>query len=77
MAGPPVVSDSSLSLRPPCRTYQIVKLLYCFGIFITFALQFYVPAEILIPPAVARVPPRWETPVNLLLRSAMVVFTCE
>ncbi|XP_075899542.1 proton-coupled amino acid transporter 1 [Nelusetta ayraudi] len=61
---------------PNCWTYQIVKLLYCFGIFITFALQFYVPAEILIPPAVARVPPRWETAVNLLLRTAMVIFTC-
>lgn len=59
------------------RTYQIVKLLYCFGIFITFALQFYVPAEILIPPAVARVPPRWETAVNLLLRTVLVIFTCE
>lgn len=59
------------------RTYQIVKLLYCFGIFITFALQFYVPAEILIPPAVARVPPRWERAVDLLLRTVLVIFTCE
>lgn len=61
---------------PNCWTYQAVKLLYCFGIFITFALQFYVPAEILIPPVVARVSERWETPVNLLLRTVLVVFTC-
>uniref|UniRef100_A0A672GLQ5 Solute carrier family 36 member 1 n=1 Tax=Salarias fasciatus TaxID=181472 RepID=A0A672GLQ5_SALFA len=61
---------------PNCWTYQTVKLLYCFGIFITFALQFYVPAEILIPPAVARVPPRWETAVDLTLRTVLVIFTC-
>ncbi|KAL6117347.1 slc36a1 [Pungitius sinensis] len=61
---------------PNCWTYQTVKLLYCFGIFITFALQFYVPAEILIPPVMDRVSQRWKTPVNLLLRSFMVVFTC-
>lgn len=59
------------------RTYQAVKLLYCFGIFITFALQFYVPAEILIPPVVARVSERWEMAVNLLLRTVLVIFTCE
>ncbi|XP_056296195.1 proton-coupled amino acid transporter 1 isoform X3 [Pseudoliparis swirei] len=61
---------------PNCWTYQAVKLLYCFGIFITFALQFYVPAEILIPPVLARVSDRWRTPVNLLLRTVMVIFTC-
>lgn len=61
---------------PNCWTYQAVKLLYCFGIFITFALQFYVPAEILIPPVVARVSERWETAVDLLLRSVLVIFTC-
>ncbi|XP_029367765.1 proton-coupled amino acid transporter 1 isoform X1 [Echeneis naucrates] len=61
---------------PNCWTYQAVKLLYCFGIFITFALQFYVPAEILIPPVVARVPERWETAVDLLLRTVLVIFTC-
>ncbi|KAL7395343.1 hypothetical protein ABVT39_014872 [Epinephelus coioides] len=61
---------------PNCWTYQAVKLLYCFGIFITFALQFYVPAEILIPPFVARVSERWEKIVDLLLRSFLVIFTC-
>ncbi|XP_071369454.1 proton-coupled amino acid transporter 1 [Centroberyx affinis] len=68
---------SSITLNlPNCWTYQAVKLLYSFGIFITFALQFYVPAEILIPPVVARVSERWERPVDLLLRSALVMFTC-
>uniref|UniRef100_A0A7N8X017 Solute carrier family 36 member 1 n=1 Tax=Mastacembelus armatus TaxID=205130 RepID=A0A7N8X017_9TELE len=61
---------------PNCWTYQAVKLLYCFGIFITFALQFYVPAEILIPPVVARVSVRWERAVDLLLRTVLVIFTC-
>uniref|UniRef100_A0A7N5ZXW0 Amino acid transporter transmembrane domain-containing protein n=1 Tax=Anabas testudineus TaxID=64144 RepID=A0A7N5ZXW0_ANATE len=61
---------------PNCWMYQSVKLLYSFGIFITFALQFYVPAEILIPPAVARVSERWETAVDLLLRTILVIFTC-
>ncbi|KAI9521287.1 hypothetical protein NQZ68_007601 [Dissostichus eleginoides] len=61
---------------PNCWTYQGVKLLYCFGIFITFALQFYVPAEILIPPVLARVSVRWERPVDMLLRTVLVLFTC-
>uniref|UniRef100_A0AAV2MLR2 Amino acid transporter transmembrane domain-containing protein n=1 Tax=Knipowitschia caucasica TaxID=637954 RepID=A0AAV2MLR2_KNICA len=70
---------SSAGASPPGRTkrtYQAVKLLYCFGIFITFALQFYVPAEILIPPLTARVPERWERPVDLLMRTALVFVTC-
>ncbi|KAM3612608.1 uncharacterized protein V6R79_011071 [Siganus canaliculatus] len=61
---------------PNCWTYQAVKLLYSFGIFITFALQFYVPAEILIPPVLNRVSQRWEKPVDLLLRTVLVIFTC-
>uniref|UniRef100_A0A8C6UTB7 Solute carrier family 36 member 1 n=1 Tax=Neogobius melanostomus TaxID=47308 RepID=A0A8C6UTB7_9GOBI len=52
------------------------SLLYCFGIFITFALQFYVPAEILIPPVVARVAERWERPVALLMKTGLVIVTC-
>ncbi|XP_058506488.1 proton-coupled amino acid transporter 1 [Solea solea] len=61
---------------PNCWTYQAVKLLYSFGILISFALQFYVPAEILIPPVLARVSERWEMAVNLLLRTVLVIFTC-
>lgn len=61
---------------PNCWTYQLVKLMYCFGIFITFALQFYVPAEILIPPVVARVAERWERAVDLLMRTGLVIITC-
>lgn len=61
---------------PNCWTYQAVKLLYCFGIFVTFALQFYVPAEILIPPVLVRVPERLERAVDLLLRTGLVILTC-
>ncbi|XP_056141097.1 proton-coupled amino acid transporter 1 [Lampris incognitus] len=69
--------ESSITLNlPNCWMYQTVKLLYSFGILITFALQFYVPAEIIIPPLVARVSERWETTVDLLLRTALVIFTC-
>lgn len=71
-----VLLTSVLFSYPP-RMYQTVKLLYCFGIFITFALQFYVPAEILIPPLVAHVSESWKKPVDLLLRTSLVIFTCE
>ncbi|XP_063046655.1 proton-coupled amino acid transporter 1 [Engraulis encrasicolus] len=61
---------------PNCWWYQIVKLLYSFGIFITYALQFYVPAEILVPLAVSRVSERFRLAVDLLIRVALVLFTC-
>lgn len=60
-----------------CRLYQAVKLLFSIGIFFTYAVQFYVPAEIIIPPLVARVSERWGWVVNLLLRVALVSVTCE
>lgn len=60
-----------------CRLYQAVKLLFSFGIFFTYAVQFYVPAEIIIPPLVAHVSERWGWVVNLLLRVALVSVTCE
>ncbi|KAJ8405791.1 hypothetical protein AAFF_G00312280 [Aldrovandia affinis] len=68
---------ASITLNlPNCWLYHIVKLLYCFGIYVTYALQFYVPAEILIPFATAHVPQRWEVPLDLAIRISLVIVTC-
>ncbi|KAG9340195.1 hypothetical protein JZ751_021920 [Albula glossodonta] len=68
---------ASITLNlPNCWIYHIVKLLYCFGIYITYALQFYVPAEILIPLAMAHVPQRWQLPFDLAMRTTLVIITC-
>ncbi|KAG9329304.1 hypothetical protein JZ751_005791 [Albula glossodonta] len=65
-----------LSGQTPGGAAHIVKILYCFGIFITYALQFYVPADILVPPAVARVSGvRCKKAVDLLVRTALVILT--
>ncbi|XP_035290557.1 proton-coupled amino acid transporter 1-like isoform X1 [Anguilla anguilla] len=61
---------------PNCWLYHIVKLLYCFGIYITYALQFYVAAEILIPPVMAHIPQRWQFPADLTIRTSLVILTC-
>lgn len=60
-----------------CRLYQSVKLLYIAGILGTYALQFYVPAEIVIPLAVSQVSKRWAPLLDLAIRVTMVCLTCE
>uniref|UniRef100_A0A8C5MSP8 Solute carrier family 36 member 1 n=1 Tax=Leptobrachium leishanense TaxID=445787 RepID=A0A8C5MSP8_9ANUR len=69
--------QSSITLNlPNCWLYQSVKLLYSFGIFITFALQFYVAAEIIVPTFTSKVPDRCVLLVDLATRSFLVCVTC-
>ncbi|XP_053574661.1 proton-coupled amino acid transporter 1 [Bombina bombina] len=69
--------QASITLNlPNCWLYQSVKLLYSFGIFITFALQFYVAAEIIVPTATMRVPDRWVLAVDFTTRASLVCVTC-
>ncbi|XP_064453013.1 proton-coupled amino acid transporter 2 [Mirounga angustirostris] len=68
---------ASITLNlPNCWLYQSVKLLYVVGILCTYALQFYVPAEIIIPFATSQVSKRWALPLDLSIRLAMVCLTC-
>ncbi|XP_067900019.1 proton-coupled amino acid transporter 1 isoform X2 [Heterodontus francisci] len=60
---------------PACWLYQSVKILYSFGIFITYAVQFFVAAEIIVPVVVVKVSERWELWVDLAVRTALVIGT--
>ncbi|XP_003266725.2 proton-coupled amino acid transporter 2 [Nomascus leucogenys] len=73
--GDDIKASISLNL-PNCWLYQSVKLLYIAGILCTYALQFYVPAEIITPFAISRVSTRWALPLDLSIRLVMVCLTC-
>ncbi|KAF4015262.1 hypothetical protein G4228_006361 [Cervus hanglu yarkandensis] len=73
--GDDVKASITLNL-PNCWLYQSVKILYVIGILCTYALQFYVPAEIIIPFATSHMSKRWALPLDLFIRLAMVSLTC-
>ncbi|XP_074147945.1 proton-coupled amino acid transporter 1-like isoform X2 [Sminthopsis crassicaudata] len=70
-------TQASITLNlPNCWLFQSVKLLYCLGVFFTYSLQFYVPAEIILPFALSHVPKKWNLMAEYFMRVGLVCMTC-
>ncbi|XP_073673971.1 neutral amino acid uniporter 4 [Garra rufa] len=69
---------ASITLNLPHDSWsnQLVKVLYSLGVFVSFAVQFFVPAEILVPPVCERIRKSWRRVADLSLRALLVCLTC-
>uniref|UniRef100_A0A6Q2Y7L7 Amino acid transporter transmembrane domain-containing protein n=1 Tax=Esox lucius TaxID=8010 RepID=A0A6Q2Y7L7_ESOLU len=73
--GDDIQGSITLNLPHSAWTNQMVKILYSFGVFVSFAIQFFVPAEIMIPPIQAKLQESWRAPCDMMLRGLLVCVT--
>ncbi|KAI5098612.1 proton-coupled amino acid transporter 4 [Silurus meridionalis] len=68
----------SITLNLPHDTWSnlLVKVLYSFGVFVTFAVQFFVAAEIVVPAVCKRASERWRLHTDLCTRALLTCITC-